>query len=149
MSLVTNIADAVAAELGRGEFSTEFTAQRRVLPDFELKDLGELKVSVVPHAVEIAKETRDSQRYEVTIDIGVQQKITDSIDTQVAALGTLVDEIAEFLTNRPLEDAPYANWSAIENDPVYVPEHLKQRRVFTSVLSVTYQMLKIVTPPSH
>ena len=48
MSILTDIADAVAAELNTGEFSEQFTAIRRVLPVFEIAQLKELKVSVVP-----------------------------------------------------------------------------------------------------
>ena len=39
MSIVTDIADAVAAELGEGEFSQAFTPLRKAVPVFELKDL--------------------------------------------------------------------------------------------------------------
>ncbi len=54
MSLATDIADAVAAELNAAEpdtFGQPFTAARRVLPAFELADLADLKVTVVPKAV--------------------------------------------------------------------------------------------------
>ena len=49
MSLITDIADAVVAELNAapaGTFDPAFTAQRRVLPAFELAELAELKVTV-------------------------------------------------------------------------------------------------------
>ena len=53
MALAIEIADAVAAELAAGQFSQDFTPQRRVLPMFELAELTELHVTVVPKAVEI------------------------------------------------------------------------------------------------
>jgi len=57
MALIIDIADAVATELNAapaGTFDPAFTAVRRVLPEFELSDLAELKVSVV-NAPRLAK----------------------------------------------------------------------------------------------
>ena len=148
MSLVVDIADAVVGELNAapgGTFSQTFTAERKVLPVHELKDLADLKVTVVPKAVEISGSTRAASQYEITIDIGVQRKLAPGSgdpDTEVATLGTLVDEIADYIRRRPLSAAPWASWVSIANDPVYAPEHLLEQRVFTSVLTVTYRAIK-------
>ncbi|MBW1649016.1 MAG: hypothetical protein JRJ72_13110 [Deltaproteobacteria bacterium] len=145
MSLATDIADAVVAELNAapaGTFSQPFTAQRRVLPEFDLEDLAQLKVSVVPKSVEITGSTRAASQYEIAVDVGVQKKLGKDLDAEVAALGTLVDEMADFLRGRTLDQAPFAVWVGIRNDPVYAPEHLAERRVFTSVLTVTYRAMK-------
>jgi len=145
MSFATDIADAVAAELNAapsGTFSETFSAQRRVLPEFDLEDLAELKVSVVPKSVEITGSTRAASQYEVAVDVGVQKKLGKDLDAEVAALGTLVDEMADYLRRRTLQQAPFAVWVGITNEPVYVPEHLAERRVFTSVLTVTYRAMK-------
>ncbi len=148
MSLVTEIADAVAAELNAaapGTFSESFTAVRKVLPVHELKDLVDLKVTVVPKAVEITGSTRAASQYEITVDIGVQRKLAPGntdLDAAVTTLGTLVDQIAEYLRRRPLATAPWASWISLANDPVYAPEHLLEQRVFTSVLTVTYRAMK-------
>jgi len=145
MSLVTDIADAVATELGAappGTFSETFTVERCVLPEFDLEDLSALKVTVVPKSVEITGSTRATSQYDIAIDIGVQKKLANDLDVEVAALGTLVDEMADYLRSRTLEQAPFAVWIGISNDPVYAPEHLGQRRVFTSVLTVTYRAVK-------
>lgn len=145
MSLATDIADAVVAELSAapdGTFSETFSAVRRVLPEFDLEDLAELKVSVVPKSVEITGSTRAASQYEIAVDVGVQKKLGKDLDAEVTALGTLVDEMADYLRQRTLEQAPFAVWVGIRNEPVYVPEHLAERRVFTSVLTVTYRAMK-------
>ena len=145
MSLVTDIADAVAAELNgadSGTFSEAFTAERRVLPQFDLEDLADLKVSVVPKAVEITGATRSACQYDVAVDIGIQKKLGTDLDAEVAALGTVVDEIADFLKRRALAATPWAIWVAASNDPVYAPAHLAEQRAFTSVLTVTYRAMK-------
>ena len=145
MSLATDIADAVATELGAappGTFSQPFAAERNVLPEFDLEDLADLKVTVVPKSVEITGSTRAASQYDIAVDIGVQKKLDSDLDGEVAALGTLVDEMADYLRGRTLDQAPFAVWVRIGNDPVYAPEHLAQRRVFTSVLTVTYRAMK-------
>jgi len=142
MALVIDIADAVAAELNAapaGTFDPAFTAVRRVLPEFELSDLAELRVTVVPKAVEISGSTRSVGQFDCRIDIGVQKKLGKDLDTEVATLCGLMDAIAGFLRRRPLAAAPHAAWVRTQNDPVYAPEHLAEQRTFTSVLTVTYR----------
>ena len=142
MALVIDIADAVAAELAGGSFSEEFTPERRVLPDFELADLAGLKVTVVPKGVEIAGASRSLSQHDVQIDVGVQKKLGSELDAEVAALCGLVEEIAAFLKGHRLADAGGAAWVRTANEPVYSPEHLAEKRLFTSVLTVTYRAMK-------
>ena len=145
MSLATDIADAVEAELNAAEagtFGQDFTAERKVLPVFDLADLAELKVCVVPKSVTISGSTRAASQYEIAVDVGVQKKLGKDLDSEVATLGTFVDEIADYLRQRALTQAAYAAWVSIVNEPVYAPEHLAGERVFTSVLTVTYRALK-------
>jgi len=145
MSLALDIADAVTAEINAAGLLPSGIpgAVRRVLPEFELKDLAELKVTVVPRSVNITGATRTSSQYEIAIDIGLQKKLAPtSMDTEVASLGTLVDQIANHLQRRQLVGFPWATWVSIANDPLYVPEHLAQQSVFTSVLTVTYRAIK-------
>ncbi len=142
MSLATDIADAVAAELNGAVFSQTFTAVRSVLPRQELAALSSLKVTVVPRAVEITNGTRTARQYDVVVDIGVQKKVGSDVDSDVASLGDLVDEITEYLCERRLSELPYAMWVEVANDPLYDVEHLTNEHVFTSVLSVTYRAIK-------
>jgi len=145
MSLVIDIADAVAAELNTappGTFSQALAAERQVLPIFELADLAELKVTVVPRSVQITGSTRAASQYEIAIDVGVQKRVGKQVDDDVETLATLVDEIADYLRRRTLQQLPGAAWVSIDNEPVYAREHLAEQRVFTSVLTVTYRALK-------
>lgn len=144
MSLATDIADAVAAELNAadaGTFSQAFTARWKVLPASSLTELTDLCVSVVPKSVLTENGSRAAAVITVSIDIGVQKKLGTDIDTEVATLGTLVDEIASYLRRRDLAEAAYASWAGSTNEPVYAPDHLTQDHVFTSVLTVSYQVL--------
>jgi len=140
MSLATQIADAVAAELNaapQDTFELSFDAQRTVLPSFELAELAELKVSVVPKAVEMTAASRTMSQCDVQIDIGIQKKLGKQIDTEIEPLMELVERIAAYLRGRQLQAFPNAVWVRAENEPVYAPEHLAEQRVFTSVLTLT------------
>jgi len=142
MALIIDIADAVVTELNAapaGTFDPTITAERRVLPEFDLPELAELKVTVVPKAVEINGSTRLASQFDCQIDIGVQKKLGKDLDTEVAELCGLVDGIAGYLRRRSLAAAPHAVWVRTRNDPVYAPEHLAEQRAFTSVLTVTYR----------
>lgn len=142
MSNVLNLADAVAAELNAapdGTFSKTFIAIRKVIPAYELSELAELKVTVVPKAIEITSAMRNGSQHDFAVDIGIQQKISKDVDSDVENLMSFVDEIAAYLTKRKLMDVPWAVWVSIKNDPPYVPEHLAEKRTFTSVLTVTYR----------
>ena len=142
MAVITDIADAVVAELAGGAFSQPVSAVRRVLPEYELADLKDLRVTVVPAAMEISGASRSLSQHDVRIDVGIQKKLGKNLDAEVALLLGLVDEIAEFLKRRPLQSAPWAVWVRTVNEPVYAPDHLSERRLFTSVLTTTYRVLK-------
>ena len=144
MSIVTQMAKAVAAELNREqEFSVEFEATFSVKPNYELTELDMIRVVVVPKTLEIERISRSSTKYIVTIDIGIMQRLGKMTpEDAVESLGDLVDEIAEFLSDRELEDFKAATFVSLSNDPIYVPEFLSQSRTFMSVLSVKYVLCK-------
>jgi len=138
MKLALDIADAIVAELNGQSFSEPLTVTRRVLPKHELAELKPLIVTVVPKSVAIANITRQSSSYEVAIDIGIQQKIGKDTDTEVTRLSGIVTEIVTFLNRKQLSGFSAARFKTIVNEPVYAPEHLSEKRLFTSIVTVTY-----------
>jgi hypothetical protein len=146
MSVIVQLADAVAAELNAATFTPAFIAERRVLPVYNLSELTGLRVTVVPKAVEITGATRAASQHDLSVDIGVQQRVPpdSDVDAFVLELGGLVDAIADYLRRRQLTQPPGAgvSWVRTTNDPVYASEHLTEKRVFTSVLTVTYRGMK-------
>ena len=138
MPLLIDIANAVAAELNDAELSLEFTAEVNLKPEFELKDLKELKVTVVPKSLKFSGATRQESGREVQIDIGVQKKTADT--EQLAVLLQLVEEIAGIFDHKRLAEYPKAVCVGIENEPVYDPEHLRQYRQFTSVVTLKFRV---------
>jgi len=146
MSTITAIADAVVAELNgvaAGTFSQPFVARRLYVPNFDLKDMKDLHVSVVPRGVELSTASRSLLQHDVQIDVAVQKKLpADTSNDQAVTdeLMGLVQEIADFLRN--VGHFGDAQWVKTENKPVYSSEHLEQLRQFSSVLILTLRMLR-------
>lgn len=142
MKLAIDIADAIVTELSSGSFSEPLAVSRRVLPEFELAELKGLTVTVVPKSIQIANITRQSSSFEVAVDVGIQQKIGKDTDADVTRLSGVVSEIVMFLNRRKLPDMPTAVFVSISNEPVYAPEHLSEKRLFTSILTVHYKVIQ-------
>jgi len=78
MSVLTDIASAVATELNAapaGTFEPTFTAQRVYLPQYDLKDMIDLHVTVVPKGVVVQSASRAVSQYDYSIDVAVQKKL--------------------------------------------------------------------------
>lgn len=142
MKLALDIADAMVAELAANTFSEPLVVTRRVLPEYEIADLKSLTVTVVPKAVGINNVTRQSSSFEVAIDVGIQQKIGKDTDAEVVRLSGVITELVSFLNRRKLADVPAAVFVSIANEPVYAPEHLSEKRLFTSILTLTYRVIQ-------
>jgi hypothetical protein len=147
MSLATDIADLVTDAINSapvGTFSMPADAVRRVLPLYELTDFTEAdgsataepKVTVVPRTVEIARNDRGSDMADITVDIGVQRRVSD-IDAEVASLGDLLDEIIDYMRGRQLGSA---KWTSGRIEAIAADEHLLEHRIFTGVVSLTYRV---------
>jgi len=142
MAVIADIADAVVAELNSGSFSQTLTAQRRYLPTFDLADMQDLQVTVVPKSVAILPGGRSHNQHDYAIDVAVQQKLQTTDNTEIDDLLTLVDEIADHFRFKRLGSFPGAVWLKTENDPVYAQEHLQELRQLTSILTLTFRVMR-------
>jgi hypothetical protein len=134
------ISDALVAALNGGSFSSkQFIAKRSVLPLFELKDLSDLQVTVIPRNVEISILSRDKNLYEHTIDVAIQKKVDKPIEVEFDSLVAFVFELAQAIGGYDLRSFG-ALYSGIDIKPLYSLDDLAQDGVFTSVLSVKYKM---------
>jgi len=142
MATITDIADAVVTELNGRSFSQPLTAVRYYRPVFDLGEMQTLHVSVVPKGVTIERFARSRNQYDFAIDVAVQQKFQTGDNTELDALLALVEEIADFFRLRRLTSYPAAIWVRTDNVPVYAPEHLEEFRQFTSVLTLTFRVVR-------
>jgi hypothetical protein len=142
MAVITDIADAVVAELNGGTFSQAVEAKRFYRPVFDLAEMSALHVSVVPKGVTIERADRSRNQQDVQIDVAVQKKFESGDAAELDPLMALVEEIADFCRLRRLTSYPDAIWIRTDNVPVYAPEHLEEFRQFTSVLTLTFRVVR-------
>lgn len=145
MPLITDIVEAVTQELNsapEGTFSMAFTAVRHYRPQFDLAQLRDLRVSAVPKSIAITSAGRSLNQHEIAVDVAVQKKVDPAEQAELDGLMLLVEQIADFFRLRRLSAFPEALWVKTENQPIYAPEHLEQHRVFTSVLTLTFRVMR-------
>lgn len=142
MPMITQVAEAVVAELNATSFSQPITAIRSYLPRVELADLKMLKVTVVPSSVTVAAVSRSQNQRDVAIDVAVQKKLGQEQNPSLDPLLTLAEEIAEHFRGKRLDSFPDAAWVKTEFKPIYAPEHIEQLRTFTSVLTLTFRVIQ-------
>jgi len=145
MSLITTIADAIVTELNAapsGTFAQPFTAARHYRPQFDLAELKTVRVSVVPKGIAITGLMRSANQNDVSVDVAVQKKVTEGDTAELDGLMLLTEQIADFFRLRRLTALPEALWTKTDNVPVYSPEHLETKQVFTSVLTFTFRVVR-------
>jgi len=140
MSTVTEIADAVVEELNRGGFALAFEAQRCYQPLFELQDLRQLHVTVVPNGIARRVATRGRVQTDYKVDVAVQQKLGAEGEAEADPLMALVEAIINRFEYRRLASLPRAIWVHTANEPVFAQEHLERLRQFTSVITFTFRV---------
>lgn len=142
MAVITDIAEAVVAELNGGSFSQPFSAARAYSPEFELPDMDTLQVTVVPKGVATHPGSRSHRQHDYSVDVAVQKKLQSADNAEIDALMTLAEEVGDHFRFQRLPGFPNAMWLRTENDPVYAPEHIRELRQFTSILTVTFRVAR-------
>ena len=142
MPVITDIADAIVAELNAATFSQSVAAERHYLPQFELKEMQTLHVTVVPKTVVLASSDRSRSQRDYSIDMAVQKRLETGDNAELDPLLALVEQIADHFRGRRLASFPDAAWLKTEQTVLYAPEHIDELRQFTSVLTLTYRVLR-------
>lgn len=142
MATINNIADAIVAELNAATFGQPVTAVRHYLPSFELTEMQALHVSVVPKSVILAGGDRSRSQGDYSVDVAVQRKFQTGDNAELDTLADLVEEIADHFRAKRLSSYPNAVWLKTEQSVLYAPEHMEELRQFTSVLTLTYRVLR-------
>ena len=142
MAAITDVADAIVAELNAAPFSLPFTATRTYLPRYKLEDMKELHVTVVPKADTILPGDRAKSRHDFQIDVAVQKKLVTGDNGEIDPLMSLTEEIADYFRGKRLALFTSAVWGATDAGVIYAPEHLEQLGQFTSVVTFTFRVMR-------
>ena len=126
---VITIANAVAAQL------SEHDAEVLFFPTFDLRDLETMRVMVVPTGVEYKNLSRTSHEALLKVQIGVLKRATeDDLDEMLR----FVEGIGISFLNRHMCGAVC---TCVAYNPLYFPEHLRERGQFTSVIELTFRKI--------
>ena len=122
---IIDLAQGVAAEIGDG-------AEVMFAPEFDLKGIKEKRIVVVPAGIETKPNARDYLEDRLKVQVGILKKCTE--DDVPALIREAVALGRRFLHT----------WVArvrcvkAECNPLYSPEHLRERRQFTGVVELTF-----------
>lgn len=135
---VLQVADAVQADL----VELGYEVERRIQPYRETVEYEQLRITVVPRSATNTKADRKRRNHECTVDVGVQQRMeaSDATTEEIEGLLDLVHSIDARLADAKRLTSIGAVWLRSEYAPLYLPEHLFEKRLFTSVLRVDYRL---------
>lgn len=139
---LVRVADAVVAEINAATLSMPVTAARAYQPVFDLAEMKDLHVTVVPKGLEQELGSRAGTPREIKVDVAVQKKLQTADAAEIDPLVQLVEEIAVIFRLKRLPHMPLAIWVKTENVPIYSQEHLSELRQFTSVLTFTFRVME-------
>jgi len=141
-STLIAIADAVVESLNAATLSQALTADRHYQPVFDLPEMADLHVSVVPKGIEVLASSRNQNQHDYAIDIGIQKKVAD--DAEADTLMALAEEIADHFRLSRVQIAGVGSVPVLKvaTEPVFAPEHLTEKRVFTSIITLTFRVLR-------
>lgn len=132
-------ADALANALAAAELSQSFTAARVYVPEYEKKDLGEIKIALVPKG-EATTQSVSRLRVEDLhqIDVGIHRLAAADDLGALDALMLFVDEVADFIRN----NGPYgtAVWLSTESPMIYDQAKLTDEGIFLSVKTFNFRL---------
>ena len=130
MSDILTLARAVAEEL------REYKAELLYFPEFELHDLDDLRIVVVPAGTQYKTLSRAAHEELPKVQIGILKRCQeDALDEMLC----FAEKLGLGFLNRKLAGGTCV--SVIYN-PIYSPEHLRERGQFTSVIELVFKVLK-------
>lgn len=130
MSEVIKIAEAVVAELG------EYNAQLVFFPEFELQELEEMRVVVVPTGTEYKVLSRSSHEEVLKVSVGFLKR---GCEDELPGLLKLVEGIGLGFLGKKYVDAICIG---VGYNPIYSPDHLRERGQFISVIELAFKQVR-------
>lgn len=130
MSEVLKIAEAVTAELA------EYNAELVFFPEFELRELETMRVAVVPTGTEYKILSRSSHEEVLKVSVGFLKR---GCEDELSELLKLVEGLGVGFLGRNLAGATCV---AVAFNPIYSPDHLRERSQFTSVIELAFKQIR-------
>ena len=130
MSAVSTLAEAVAETLA------DFHAEVLFFPEFELRDIEEMKVIVVPLSEEYKPLSRTQHEEILKVQVGFLKR---GGEDELPELLRTIEGLGLGFLNRQLAGATCVG---VAYNPIYYPEHLRERNQFTSVIELAFKLFR-------
>ena len=123
---IIHLAECIAREIGEAEVE--------LAPEYTLKDVKErMRIVVVPVGVAHKPTARGYREDLHTVQIGVLKKATED---ELVDLVSYVETLALGFLHKGIDGAVCVE---AKHSPLYVPEHMRERRQFTGVVELTFK----------
>jgi hypothetical protein len=146
---ILDIADAVVAALNGATLSQTFVAERFYVPVKDLqRDLGSLKVLVVPKSLALVPVSRNSDDHTYLIDIAIQKRISKDALTNIQKkaecdpLVRLMEEIVDLFRGKALAGQAGVSCMKAENPWVFDPGSLDEEGTFLSLATLHFAKVR-------
>ncbi len=130
MSAVLTLAEAVAETLA------DYHAKVLFFPEFELRDIEEMKVVVVPLSEEYKPLSRTQHEEILKVQVGFLKR---GCEDELPELLRTVEGLGLGFLNRKLAGATCVG---VAFNPIFSPEHLRERGQFTSVIELAFKQFR-------
>ena len=129
MSNVVALAEAVADSLA------EYNAEVLFFPTFDLRDLESMRVIVVPVNPEYKTVSRSAHEELLKVQIGFLKR---GCEDEINDLLQTVESLGLSFLDKKLSNATCV---CVAYNPIYSPDHLRERGQFTSVIELTFKKI--------
>ena len=129
MSNVVALAEAVADSLA------EYNAEVLFFPTFDLRDLETMRVIVVPVNPEYKTVSRSAHEELMKVQIGFLKR---GCEDEISDLLQTVESLGLSFLDKKLSNATCV---CVAYNPIYSPDHLRERGQFTSVIELTFKKI--------
>ena len=145
MSVLKDIADAVAAGLDAEEFnavSVQPSVERKNWPTYDVEQLADPVIAVTPGGAELVRANRDSWQYDYAINVFVGRHTpTESAADEMIELA---EQIADVIRNHDWDQAvqfPSGVTSPIAVEVDLNPDDaLTERNVWRAIITANYRV---------
>lgn len=132
-----------AAATSAATFGEAFVAKRVYVPVTDLEALRGLTVKIFAAGDDRDQESRGTRIHDITIDVGIQKRLTKASDpaaeeanTEIDGLMELAEKVSDFFV--PPFAAGGASLLTAKLTGPY-PDHLLEHRVFTAFITLTFK----------
>lgn len=123
---IIELAEGVAKFIGEG-------AEVKFAPEFDLKGIKEKRIVVVPAALKFKPLSRGCTEDSLKIQVGLLKKCNED---HVPSLVTETTNLGRRFLDETIEKCVCTD---VSYEPIYSPEHLREKRQFTGVIELTFK----------